>query len=74
MVTDTLPVLGRFVIRTLDTAASCDAASVMLPTFTPDVTATRIVPLTPALVWQLIAVSDCQSLASHAVTPLLAPL
>eukprot|EP00961_Rhodomonas_salina_P043938 590043-Rhodomonas_salina.1 len=59
MVTDTLPVDARFSWTTLDAAASCDAASVMLPTFTPDVTATRIVPPTPALVWQLIELSDC---------------
>eukprot|EP00961_Rhodomonas_salina_P237501 3210694-Rhodomonas_salina.1 len=66
MVTDTLPVDARFSWTTLDTAASCDAASVMLPANIADVTATRIVPLTPALVWQLIAVSDCHVLASHA--------
>ena len=51
------------------TDRSKENASVTEPTRTPAVTATRNVPCTPLATLHTVDVSDCQSLAWHAVTP-----
>ena len=63
--------LGRLAacLSTADAGSSYDAASVMFPTFTPDITITCAVPPTSATVRHVIEVSDTHWLAPHAVPP-----
>ena len=73
-VTDTLPVLTRFVrIPTDADGPSYDITSVPLPTSPPAVTISRTVPPAPCAPMHLTDVSDTHSLASHPEAPILAP-